>query len=179
MRWTAVFVFSSILAAGELSGNIHTVYVMPMTHGLDQYVANRLTREHVFEVVADPQRADAIFTDRLGASLEYELEKLHPTPKAAGTQNEADDTGKSAKEDTSKDAAKSDTTPRQSKFITEKSAPATFSSGRQKGTLFLVDAKSRAVLWSLYEKPGRSAPNNLDRTAKRVVDRLKQDLAGK
>src|SRR5207253_10841402 len=31
--------------------------------------------------------------------------------------------------------------------------------GRGKGTVFLVDLKSHAVIWSLYEKPGRATPD--------------------
>ena len=54
MRWTAFFLLPMLAGAAEVSiSNIHTVFVMPMAHGLDQYVANRLTREHVFAVVAD------------------------------------------------------------------------------------------------------------------------------
>jgi hypothetical protein len=50
---------------------------------------------------------------------------------------------------------------------------------RGKGTLFLVDARSRAVLWSVYERPVKSTPDQLDHTAKLVVERLKHDLAPK
>src|SRR5579864_632512 len=195
MRWTALLVFSSLLAAAEIGGSsVRTVYVMPMSHGLDQYVANQLTREHVFEVVADPKRADALFTDRLGDSLEYQLEKLNPTPKPPEPEAEnkaedkdaaAKDAGKDPDKDAeskgaeSKGADSKGATQAAPRMMTDEGPPHTFVSGRDKGTLFLVDAKSRAVLWSLYAKPGRSAPNDLDRTAKHVVNRLKQDLAGK
>src|SRR5580698_9005215 len=82
MRWTALLLLPMLAGAAETAAsNVHTVYIMPMPHGLDQYIANQLTREHVLDVVADPARADALFTDRLGDSLETELEKLHPTPK--------------------------------------------------------------------------------------------------
>ncbi len=63
-----------VLAAGFLSGaalhDVHTVYIFPMRHALDQYLAARLTEEHVFQVVSDPKTADAVFTDRIGAPFE-------------------------------------------------------------------------------------------------------------
>ena len=50
-----------------------------------------------------------------------------------------------------------------------------FQSGKSKGTVFLVDLKSRNVLWSDYEKPSRS-PN---REAARVVEKLRKVNKGK
>ena len=226
MRWTALLLLPALAGAAEIGGSsVRTVYVMPMGHGLDQHVANRLTREHVLEVVADPARADALFTDSLGKPLEYELEKLHPTPKPpeqdaesesakdtesksakndaskpdkdAGSKSLKDDSSKSAKDDASKSAkddaskpdkdagsksAKDDSTaaakPAAHK-VTENAEPPRSTFGSGKGTLFLVDANSRRILWSVYERPKRYTPDELERTAKRVVDRLKQDLAGK
>jgi hypothetical protein len=52
-------------------------------------------------------------------------------------------------------------------------------SGRGRGTIFLVDVKSRQVLWSAFEKPKNSSPQELDRTAVRVVKLLKEDLSPK
>ena len=170
MRCTALLFIPLLAGAAEIGGTtVRTVYIMPIGHGLDQYVANRLTREHLLEVVADPARADAIFTDGLGKPLEYALEKLHPTPKPA----EEEDTDSESNADTPDTKS-----PRRAK-ITTNAEPVTSTFGRGKGTLFLVDARSRAVLWSVYEKPKRYTPDQLDHIAKRVVDRLKQDLAGK
>jgi len=184
MRWTAFFLLTVLAGAAEVNiSNIHTVFVMPMAHGLDQYVANRLTREHVFAVVADAARADAIFTEHVGDALQARLEKLHPTPKPpepeAETESDKDESkpGSNVAGD-DKETSPANAKPRAPKtFITEEPHISTFGSG--KGTLFLVDAHSRAILWSVYEKPSRTAPDQLDRTAKRVVTRLKQDLAGK
>jgi hypothetical protein len=187
MRWTALLFLPLLAGAAEIGGSrVNTVYILPMAHGLDQHIANRLTREHIVEVVADSARADALLTDRLGGSLEYQLEKLHPTPKPPdeSEKSEADSdksdkvggdlTNKSDKDD--KDATNSRRAPRQ---IPEAGPPRPNAFGGGKGTLFLVDAHSRAVLWSVYEKPKSTSPDELDRTAKRVVGRLKQDLAGK
>jgi hypothetical protein len=171
MRWTALFLLPVLAGAAEIGGsNVRTVYVMPMSHGLDQYIANRLTRERALEVIADPGHADALLTDRLGESLEYQLEKLHPTPKPAE---------EAAETDSEKDDSSTEGKPAVPKTYADSSSPPASTFGRGKGTLFLVDAHSRVILWSIYEKPPRSAPGDLDRTAKRVVNRLKQDLAGK
>jgi hypothetical protein len=50
---------------------------------------------------------------------------------------------------------------------------------RGKGTLFLVHPKTRVVLWSIYEKPETSQPSELDRTARRIIERLQRELKGK
>jgi len=180
MRWTAFLLLPMLAGAAEVSvSNVHTVFVMPMAHGLDQYVANRLTREHVFEVVADPARADAIVTEQVGDALQARLEKLHPTPKPPEPEAETESADDESKADSNVAGdSKGTTQPRAPKtFINEEPHVSTFGSG--KGTVFLVDAHSRAILWSVYERPKRSTPDELDRTAKRVVNRLKQDLAGK
>jgi|SRR5579859_2039980 len=175
MRWTALFLLPVLAGAAEIGGsNVRTVYVMPMSHGLDQYIANRLTRERTLEVIADPGHADAIFTDRLGESLEYQLEKLHPTPKPA--EEAADSDSDSDKDDSAGDKADKAAAP---KTYGDSGPPPASTFGHGKGTLFLVDAHSRVILWSIYAKPPNSAPGDLDRSAKRIVARLKQDLAGK
>jgi hypothetical protein len=187
MRWTVLLFLPLLAGAAEIGGSkVNTVYILPMAHGLDQHIANRLTREHVVEVVADSARADALLTDRLGGSLEYQLEKLHPTPKPPGESAKGEsDSVKSDKTDkdagdqadkSDKDATK---TPRAPRMMAEGGSPRPNAFGGGKGTLFLVDAHSRAVLWSVYEKPKSTSPDELDRTAKRIVSRLKQDLAGK
>ena len=168
MRWTAFLLLSVLAGAAEIGGSsVRTIYILPMGHGLDQYVANRLTREHVLDVVADASRADAILTDTLGKPLEVELEKLHPTPKPQERDSDAD-------------SEDSDTPPAsrtKRTFTTSEPPISTFARG--KGTMFLVDARSRAVLWSVYERPVKSTPDELDHTARHVVDRLKRDLTPK
>jgi len=172
MRWTALFLLPVLAGAVEIGGsNVQTIYIMPMAHGLDQYIANQFTREHVLEVVTDPTRADAIFTDRLGQTLEDKLEKLHPTPKPEEPKASTDKSGKDGSEDKDKPAGP--------KTFSEPEPPHASTFGGAKGTLFLVDAHSRVILWSIYEKPTASNSRSLDGTAKRVVTKLKQDLAGK
>ncbi len=47
-----------------------------------------------------------------------------------------------------------------------------------RGTVFLVDIKSRRVIWSVYERPKDFTPKQLDRAAARIVNRLKKDISG-
>src|SRR5208337_1515701 len=95
----------ALLGGAELSG-VHTVYVLSMSKGLDQYLANRLTNDHVFQVVTDPKRADAFLTDRIGESLQSKLEEIFPPPapeKAAPTEKPAPAAEKAPKADKDKE----------------------------------------------------------------------------
>jgi len=149
---TALLPASGPAGPAELS-QVQSVYLLPMGSGLDQYLANRLTAQQVFQVVTDPQKADAIFTDQIGIGFEKRLEELYRPP---------------APEKTEKDE------------VAREEPPVRFSSfGRGKGNLFLVDRKSRRVIWSVYERPRSSTPDDLDRAGQRVVERLKKDLSGK
>jgi hypothetical protein len=67
-------------ASRKLS-EVQTIYVLPMYSGMDQYLASRLTRGHILQVVADPAKADAILTDHLGAAFEASLKDLYPELK--------------------------------------------------------------------------------------------------
>jgi hypothetical protein len=145
----------AVLAVSCLAApaGIRTVYLLPMAGGLDQYLAAWLTSDHVLQVVADPQLADAVMTDSLGETFERRLAQIHP-PEAA------DKTEVANKSDKLSDR-------------TGSSAVPAFRSSRSKGTLFLVDAKTRTVLWSDYEKvPSTSSSGNLSREARRVVRKL-------
>jgi hypothetical protein len=48
--------------------------------------------------------------------------------------------------------------------------------GHGKGTVFLVDRKSKQVIWSVFEPPKGSGNSQLDRSASDIVSRLKRDL---
>src|SRR5271154_5677990 len=78
---------------------VHTVYLLSMSSSMDQYLANRLTTEGVFQVVTDPNLADAVLTDRLGMAFEERLKQLYPPPApppppAAEKDKEKDKEGK-------------------------------------------------------------------------------------
>ena len=51
--------------------------------------------------------------------------------------------------------------------------------GRGKGAIFLVDRKTRAVIWSAYEPAKSLQPDDLNRTAEKIVSKLDKDRKGK
>jgi hypothetical protein len=130
----------------------------------------------LFQVVTDPKLADAFLTDRVGESLQAKLEEIFPPPvpeKPAPDEKEE----KTAKKDKDKELPSNSLV---GDTVNKLDTPGTSSSfGRGKGTVFLVDAKSRQVVWSIYELPKGSSAKELDRTASDIVSRLKRDLKGK
>lgn len=198
-----LFACSGALACAADLSTARTVYVLSMSRGLDQYLINRLTSEHVFQVVTDPKLADVIFTDHVGESFQAQLELISPTPVPEAEQqaNKADKAGKTDKTDkagktdkvdkagkTDK-AGKSDKADKDSDDSAQTDNPLfakpvntlvnpglTSTFGRNKGTLFLVDAKSREVVWSVYDPPKTFSGKEMDHTASDIVNRLKKDL---
>jgi len=129
-------------ASGTPYAGPKTVYILPMAAGLDQYVAQWLTKDHVMQVVADPKAAEVVMTDRLGQAFEQKMKEIRAEP---------------AKDDSK----------------TSDAAPHVFRSSRALGTIFVVDAKSRQVLWSEYQRPPRSnSDRDLNRTAEEIVKKL-------
>ena len=63
--------------------------------------------------------------------------------------------------------------------VTLAERPVTTSLSGGKGTLFLVDRKSRRLLWSTFEKPKNVTAKELDRSAGRVAGRVKEEWSGK
>ena len=174
----------ALLCAADLE-TVRNVYVMPMPRGLDQYLASRLTSDHVFQIVTDPKLADAVLTDRVGENLQAQLENIFPTPKppeppaAAPAPEKATKSEKSSKRDRDKDkdADASSTNPMFQDTVNKLDNPnANSSFGRSKGSIFLVDTKSRQVVWSTFDPPKGVAAKDLDRTASDIVSRLKKDL---
>ena len=172
MKWFCALVLSSIALSGAANPQlkqVQSIYILPMGSGMDQFLANRLTKLGLFHVVADPQKADAIFTDRLGEGFENKLDELYPpppppAPPPAAKDDKALKSGKKDK-DSGPDIAQS--VARASSF------------GRGKGNFFVVDRRSRGVLWSIYERPRNGSADELNRTAERVVQRLRDDLKEK
>lgn len=151
--------------AAEGLNQVQSVYLLPMGSGLDQYLAQRLTRETIFTVVTDPKLADAVFTDQIGAAFERKLLDLYP-PEA-----ETDKDGKKDKED--EDRLLNEQMRRES----ESRPLSTFQRG--KGNLFLVDLKSRRVIWSTYEPPKNYRSRELEKTCGRISEQLRKDLGRK
>jgi hypothetical protein len=153
------------LACGADLAGVRTVYVLPMAHGLDQYLANRVTNEHVFQVVTDPKLADAVLTEHIGAPLQQKLDELLAVPEKP-----------EAKTDEKNAAKDADISPLATKNKLD-TPGANSTIGRSKGTVFLVDTKSRQVVWSVFELAKDSSSKELDRTASDIVSRLKKEIS--
>lgn len=142
--------FASAASTPQLEA-IHTVYLLPMGNALDQYLASRLTELGLFQVVADPQKADGIFTDKIGMALEQKLDELYPPETPKKSEDEAAD---------------------------DRTAPGQrvggFSRGR--GSIFLVDRRTRNVVWSMYAPVRGGMPDQVNSRAKSIVDHLRKDL---
>jgi hypothetical protein len=137
-------------SAAQLEG-IKTVYLLPMANGLDQFLAIKLTSGSIFQVVTDPQKADAVLTDYVGGGLEQKLEDLY-TPKQK---------------------------PQDQDLFASGGHPIAASVSRAKGAIFLVDRKTRNVLWSDYQKPSGTSQAALNHLAVKIAGKLGKDLKGK
>jgi hypothetical protein len=157
MKWpyiAALSVLLSILVHAEVFG-VKTVYLLPMAGGLDQYLALQLTSRGVLQVVTDPKKADAILTDGIGARLEDSLTQLYGAPV------DKDQAGKD-KSGKDKDKVGSD----------DYSHPAMRPLSTSRGVVFLVNRTSRDVLWSTFERPKSTQPEELKHVAAKIVERL-------
>jgi hypothetical protein len=149
----AALSMSMAVSAAGLS-DVKTVYLMPMSNGLDQYLAVQLTTGAVLQVVIDPQRADAVLTDHLGESFEQSLADLYGAKPQNSDKDKTDDGG------------------------------GTFAhSGMQgqkgRGNVFLVNSKTHEVLWSFHEFPKDKTPGGMTRTAGRIAAKLAHSIKGK
>jgi hypothetical protein len=120
---------------------VKTVYILGMTYGLDQFLANRLTNSGVIWVVLDPVNADAILTDRLDEHFWRWLTQRYPRDSANPAAGKEDDL-----------------------------RPGPYRSSP--GTLFLVDPRTRLVLWSSFESVTKQSAPALDQAASRHTKRL-------
>ena len=155
---------AAALAAADLE-SVHTVYVLPMGHGLEQYLANALTSEHVFVIVTDPRMADAVLTDHIGAQLQQKLDTLLAPPVEKPDVKEGDkDKIETPKGSIIEPANKLDNPADNSPM------------SRSRGMVFLVGTKSRQVLWSIYDLPKDASSKELDRIASAIVSRLRKDM---
>lgn len=144
---------------------VHTVYLLSMSNSMDQYLANRLTTEGVFQVVTDPEKADAVLTDRLGVSFEERLKQLYPPPPPPAPPASDKD------EDKDKNKKNLD--------FSSGDQHITMGSRAARGNFFLVDRRTKQVVWSVYSPAKDTSAHQLSNTAARVVEHLKRDLTGK
>jgi hypothetical protein len=170
---------SGALLYGADLTSLHTVYVMSMTRGLDQYLANQLTRERVFQVVTDPKLADAVLTDHLGANFQAQLEDISPTPEPVAAEPEKPEPesakagASGAKAAVEEEASAGGLLAPPVNKLASLATMSTFGGG--KGVIFLVVSKSRQVVWSTFELPKSHSLRDMNRAAADIVERLKKD----
>ena len=128
---------------------VRTIYLMPMGSGLDQYLAAQIAKDGHYVVVTDPQRADAVFTDRIGQHFEHSMDELYP---ATSKKDDSDPNG----------------------FGKSQERVGGFS--RARGTVFLVDRSSRAVIWSTFIPAGAAQPKQGEKRARRIAEKLNRQL---
>ncbi len=164
MKSIKLIVFLLMTCAAGLSGadlgNVHTVYLLPMAHGLEQYIANALTGEHVFVIVTDPKMADAFISDHVDASLQLKLDNLLAPPA-----EKADPKASEIPKGSILEPANKLDNPADNSTVS-----------RSRGMVFVVGSKSRQVLWSAYDLPKDTSSKELDRIASVIVSRLKKDM---
>lgn len=158
MKLLLVLALAALAAAGDLSG-VKTVYLLPMSAGLDQYLAVRLTSTGAFQVVTDPQQADAVFTDRIGSNFEQILKDTY----AAKSSEKSADAKSDGKLDDQNNVAK----------------PTMQPLSRGKGSLFLVDRKTHVVLWSMFAKPKSSQAEDMNELATHIAAQIGKDRKAK
>ena len=146
---------------------IHKVYLLAMGGGLEQYLANQLTAKGVLEVVTDPKLADAVLSENIGPDFEARLNELLPpqrAPEPAPDVKKAKDKDKDKAGDV--------------EYMTSATLrTSSFSRGR--GNLFLVDLKSRSVVWSTHSVPKFRTADEYDRTSAKMAEALARDLGRK
>lgn len=180
MKWfwpLALAVPSLFAAAHPQLKQVNTVYILAMGNGVDQFLANQLTSSGVFQVVTDPKKADAILTDRVGEPFEKKLDELYPPPPPPEAVKKDDEND--TKKDDAKDTKPNDDSKRRLPDLTGGGRVTSSSFNRGKGNFFLVDRKSRTVLWSVYEPAKDTTPASLTKVAAKVVKRLQADMAEK
>jgi hypothetical protein len=157
MKCFLLLAISALTAMAQVPSGAHRVYVMPMAGGLDQYLADWITRQHVMQVMTDPKAADVILTDRIGEAFEQKLTELYPPPPEKKADDKTPDsvTGGSGTAGTGMGGAHIN-----------------FRSTAARGTIFMVETKSKQVVWSAHEKPVEPTDANLNREAERIVKKL-------
>jgi hypothetical protein len=133
-----------------------------MAGGLDQFLANRLTASGTYQVVTNPSQADAILTDRIGPDFEERMKELYPPPPPPEESEK--------KEEEAEDRSVAS-------LMGEASAARPVSSfSRSRGNVFLVDRTGERVIWSTYLRPRSTRPDELNRVADGIVDRLEDTV---
>ncbi|MEO8125623.1 MAG: hypothetical protein ABJF23_04430 [Bryobacteraceae bacterium] len=172
----SLVVGSALCASFPELSQVHNVYILPMSGGLDQYLAKSLTQHRLYQVVTDPKIADAIFTDRLGEPFEKKMLELYPPPPPP--EKPADKSAKDEKQD-DKDEKKRAKDKEKESVVKEEPLVRMGGFSRNRGNVFLVERTSKKVIWSLYKRPKSTAPDEMNRIAESIVSDLQRDVTGK
>jgi hypothetical protein len=165
-----LFCAMSLWAADPAVREVKAVYLLTMTNGLDQYLASELTKSGTVQVVTDPLKADAVFTDRVGEAFERKFADLYaPKPAPKAEEPEEDDKDKKKK---SKPKSIADMKENESVVAAR---VGTSSWGRGRGNIFLVQRSTGNVIWSTTGRPKDSTPQSIAKTAGKIAGELKRD----
>lgn len=148
----ALLCFTASARDFQLQLKTRTVYIVSMANGLNSYIASRLTSSGVAWVVLEPERAEAVLTDRVDEAF-WAWSTMHY--QAAGKNS---------------NIALHDVDLFRSEHL---------SRGPYRGTLFLVDPKKGLILWSMYEPTPNTNSNALDLAAAHIAASLKKSLLSK
>jgi hypothetical protein len=150
-----------VAAAPPQSPAAGKLYLWPMSNAFDQYLAEQITADGVFEVVVDPKLANTIMTEKIDSTFLAAMDEFFPR----AVENQSEKAAENTKKD---DSIESDSRDRR---------PANRPRGQARGTLFLVDVASRKVVWSTYLKEFDPSPNKLHSQAGNVVEKMRESSA--
>ena len=156
----AVSALAAVPAAFGAPADASPVYFWPMANALDQYLAEQFQSNGIYAVTVDPKQARTVMTDRIDSVFLGVMDELFPLPGSEPAE---------AAEEKVDDSIEGDF-----RMQRPKNRPL----GRSQGTIFLVDVKTRKVLWSTYLKEYNSNPNSLNKKAREVATRLQKELTG-
>ena len=102
------------------------------------------------QVVTDPLKADVVLTDRIGAAFEEHLNAIY---------------GEKRKPD-----------PKDS--MTSAPQPMDIAISHGRGLIFMVDRRTREVVWSTFIKPKDASPDAMNHVALEIAAKLDRDRKG-
>lgn len=135
--------------AADLS-SAQPVYFWAMQSSLDQYLAEQASTAGALAVTVDPKMASAIMTDRIDKPFLDAMDELFPVEGREEPKN-------------SEDSIEGDF---------QMARPQNRPKGTPRGTIFLVDVKTRKVLWSTFLGEFDTNPKSLHREAQKVIERM-------
>jgi hypothetical protein len=149
-RFLLVVMVAIAMHGGDVAG-YKTVYLLPMSGGLDQFLATRLTAGAVMQVVTDPLKADVVLTDRIGAAFEEHLNEIYGEKPKTDEKNS----------------------------LTSSPKPMDIAISHGRGLIFMVDRRTREVVWSAFIKLRDVSPDAMNHVAVEIATKLDKDRKGK